>query len=78
MTPIEIVPEFTDTYYYFNGKRYLTPNDKELKEDILNAIMSGRLKTNNLQLLYSFEKDTTKYKEKDYSYYHNSLHALKE
>ena len=78
MTPIEVVPEFTDTYYYFNGKRYLTPNDKQLKEDILNAIMSGKLKTNSLQLLYSFEKNTTKYNKKGNSYFYGSLSSLKE
>lgn len=78
LDPIEYIPEFVNSYYYFNGKKYTNLDSTNLKADALTAILNGDVITNDIHSVYSFEKDLKKFEEGDNAkYFFSTIDDLK-
>ncbi|AXE60978.1 hypothetical protein DA803_02695 [[Mycoplasma] phocae] len=67
LKPIEIIPEFASDLYYFDNKEYLSIDDKELNNDLLEVILSNvGDEYSEYKYQYSFENSANKLNENLY------------
>ncbi|WP_374847136.1 hypothetical protein ACEY2E_00525 [Metamycoplasma salivarium] len=59
LDPIQFMPEFSTSYYYYNGKKYKDHQTGVLEKDLIYDILTDNdqefMKANNLEYVYSFE-----------------------